>query len=148
MVPCSICFYVDNTLHLGNQQSVFLWMFLLDSRTTCLTAVTPWIVACQPPVHGILQARILKWVAISFSKTLYLVLIKKKSTSLLLLFIARLDSQIQKVSWIQVFFLRKRIVCLSLITLFLFVFFFLIICLFIQIYKKPKFYWTWLKQDF
>ena len=31
--------------------------------------VTPWTVAYQaPPVHGILQARILEWVAISFSR--------------------------------------------------------------------------------
>ena len=28
----------------------------------------PWTVAHQAPVHGILQARILEWVAISFSK--------------------------------------------------------------------------------
>ena len=27
--------------------------------------VTPWTVACQAPVHGIFQARILEWVAIS-----------------------------------------------------------------------------------
>ena len=30
--------------------------------------VTPWIVAHQAPVHGILQARVLEWVAISFSR--------------------------------------------------------------------------------
>ena len=31
--------------------------------------VIPWTVAYQaPPVHGILQARILEWVAISFSR--------------------------------------------------------------------------------
>ena len=31
---------------------------------------TPWIVACQAPLsrHGILQARILEWVAILFSR--------------------------------------------------------------------------------
>ena len=34
---------------------------------SCLTLVTPWTVVCQGSfVHGILQARILKWVAIPF----------------------------------------------------------------------------------
>ena len=31
-------------------------------------SATPWTVAHQVPLHGILQARILEWVAISFSK--------------------------------------------------------------------------------
>ena len=30
--------------------------------------VTPWTVACQSSVHGISQARILEWVAFSFSR--------------------------------------------------------------------------------
>ena len=30
-------------------------------------SATAWTIACQAPVHGILQARILGWVAISFS---------------------------------------------------------------------------------
>ena len=35
---------------------------------SCLT-VTPWTVACQASLSmGILQARILEWVAISFSR--------------------------------------------------------------------------------
>ena len=34
----------------------------------CLTLVTPWTVACQAPIHGILQARILQWVVTSFSR--------------------------------------------------------------------------------
>ena len=34
----------------------------------CSTPVIPWSVAHQAPVCGILQARILKWVAISFSR--------------------------------------------------------------------------------
>ena len=37
---------------------------------SCPTPVTPWIVA--PPgssVHGILQARMLEWVAMSFSNS-------------------------------------------------------------------------------
>ena len=39
---------------------------------SCLTLVTPWTVA--PPgssVHGILQARILEWVAISSSRGIF-----------------------------------------------------------------------------
>ena len=36
---------------------------------SCPTLATPWIIAYQgSSVHGILQARILRWVAISFSK--------------------------------------------------------------------------------
>ena len=36
---------------------------------SCLTLAIPWTVACQAPsVHGILQARILEWLAISFSR--------------------------------------------------------------------------------
>ena len=35
---------------------------------SCPALVTPWTVARQAPVHGILQARILEWVAISFSR--------------------------------------------------------------------------------
>ena len=31
---------------------------------------TPWTVAHQAPLHGILQARILEWVAISFFRDL------------------------------------------------------------------------------
>ena len=38
----------------------------------CLTLVTPWIVACQTPVHGIFQARILEWGAISLSRGVFL----------------------------------------------------------------------------
>ena len=36
---------------------------------SCLTLAIPWTVACQAPsVHGILQARILAWVTIPFSR--------------------------------------------------------------------------------
>ena len=36
---------------------------------SCRNSVTPWTVARQAPLSvGILQARILKWVAISFSR--------------------------------------------------------------------------------
>ena len=34
---------------------------------SCPTLVTPWTVACQAPLRGILQARLLEWVAVSFS---------------------------------------------------------------------------------
>ena len=34
---------------------------------SCPTLVTPWTLACQAPVHGIFQARILEWVVIFFS---------------------------------------------------------------------------------
>ena len=37
---------------------------------SCSTLATPWTVACQAPVHRILQARILEWVAIYFSRDL------------------------------------------------------------------------------
>ena len=37
-----------------------------DSLKSCLTLATPWTVGST--VHGILQARILEWVAISFSR--------------------------------------------------------------------------------
>ena len=52
------------------------WKLLLSMKVkvlvaqSCLTLVTPWTV-CIPPgssVHGILQARILEWVALSFSR--------------------------------------------------------------------------------
>ena len=35
---------------------------------SCPTLATPWTVACHSSVHGSLQARILEWVAISFSR--------------------------------------------------------------------------------
>ena len=35
---------------------------------SCPPLTIPWTVACQAPVHGILQARILEWVAISSSR--------------------------------------------------------------------------------
>ena len=46
----------------------------ISDRTACMLCpvrlfVTPWTVAHQAPlVHGISQARILEWVAISFSR--------------------------------------------------------------------------------
>ena len=44
------------------------WWWLVAK--SCLTLATSWTI-CSPPsssVHGILQARILEWVAISFSR--------------------------------------------------------------------------------
>ena len=42
---------------------------LKESFSRVQLFVTPWTVACQAPsVHGILQARILEWVAIPFSR--------------------------------------------------------------------------------
>ena len=35
---------------------------------SCPTLVTPWTVACQAPLFGIFQARILEWISISFSR--------------------------------------------------------------------------------
>jgi len=32
--------------------------------------VTPWTTACQVPVHGFLQARILEWIAMLSSRDL------------------------------------------------------------------------------
>ena len=39
---------------------------------SCLTCVTPWNCPLGSYVHGILQARILEWVAISFSRGIFL----------------------------------------------------------------------------
>ena len=35
---------------------------------SCPTLATPWAVACQAPLSSILQARILEWVAVFFSR--------------------------------------------------------------------------------
>ena len=48
---------------------MLLFVYLLKFTQSCLTFCDP--VDCSPPdssVHGILQARILEWVAISFSR--------------------------------------------------------------------------------
>ena len=56
----------------GSQQCVssLLWVYSIHiSICVCVCVmhvqlfVTPWTGACQAPVHGILQARIMKWVA-------------------------------------------------------------------------------------
>ena len=51
--------------------ALFIFSMLSFSRSVLFNSVTPWTVDCQAPlVHGILQARILEWVAISSSKDL------------------------------------------------------------------------------
>ena len=48
--------------------SAYLLLLLLLSHVSRVQlCATPWTAACQAPVPGILQARILEWVAISFS---------------------------------------------------------------------------------
>ena len=48
------------------------WLYGLVTKS-CPTLATPWTVACQAPLSiEILQARILEWVAISFSSWLYI----------------------------------------------------------------------------
>ena len=44
----------------------------LHPHAHMLSHVIPWNSACQTPVHGLFQARILEWVAISFSISLFL----------------------------------------------------------------------------
>ena len=50
--------------HIVVPESLFVCVL---AAQLCLTQ-TPWTVACQIPVHGVFQARILEWVAISFSR--------------------------------------------------------------------------------
>ena len=57
--------------HQGSPVYTFLKYVKLKVTQSCLTLCDP--VDCSPPgssVHGILQARILEWVAISFSRDL------------------------------------------------------------------------------
>ena len=60
-------YYIQlHILHLAT----WWWWFVAKS---CLTLETPWTVAHQASsVHGIFQARILKWVAVSFFRDLQL----------------------------------------------------------------------------
>ena len=49
--------------------SSFLLLLLFCHKVVCGSFVTPWTGAHQAPsVHGIFQARILEWIAISFSR--------------------------------------------------------------------------------
>ena len=49
-----------------------LFLYLRVAPLICLlfshSFVTPWTVACQIPVHGILQARILEWLVVPSSR--------------------------------------------------------------------------------
>ena len=45
-----------------------IWKVVLVAQLCPTHCATPWILAHQAPLHGILQARILEWVAISFSR--------------------------------------------------------------------------------
>ena len=66
--------FVKDTCHWGLHRKGHKWMigrtsFVVLVTQSCLTLYDP--VDCSPPgssVHGIIQARILEWVAISFSK--------------------------------------------------------------------------------
>ena len=54
-----------------NCESLTLKLQIIDSYCCCLvnkSSMTPWTVAPGSSVHGILQSRILQWVAISFSR--------------------------------------------------------------------------------
>ena len=44
------------------------WWLVVQSLSHVQFFVTPWAVAYQAPLSGILQARVLEWVAISFSR--------------------------------------------------------------------------------
>ena len=50
--------------------SFFIWTFSYEGKSLSRVQffATPWTVAHQESVHGILQARVLEWVAISFSR--------------------------------------------------------------------------------
>ena len=39
-----------------------------ESESVSHSVLSPWTVACQAPLHGILQARILEWVTIPISR--------------------------------------------------------------------------------
>ena len=55
---------------LGGKVMTNLLLLLLSRFSRVQLFVTPWAVACQAPVHGILRARILEWVAMPFSRDL------------------------------------------------------------------------------
>ena len=59
-------------------------LLLLLSRISCvLLCATPQTAACQAPVPGILQARVLEWVSIAFSMTNLDSLLKSRDITLL-----------------------------------------------------------------
>ena len=58
---------LPNTVNTGSQADGMDFWELLLSHFSCSDCVTPWTVP-GPSVHGILQARILEWVAVLFSR--------------------------------------------------------------------------------
>ena len=58
---------LPNTVNTGSQADGMDFRELLLSHFSCSDCVTPWTVP-GPSVHGILQARILEWVAVLFSR--------------------------------------------------------------------------------
>ena len=148
VVLCSLCFSPPREPTTCISMNVSTRLCVHVSHSVVSDCCDP--MDCSLPgssVHGILQARVLEWVAISFSKTLYLVLIKKKEINLPF---TSVHSQgwlpnPEIVFWIQVFFFFKELFAYLSSHFSCFFFFFFNLAL---LYKKPKFYWTWLKQDF
>ena len=58
--------YWEMVLKYLGKLSEWKWVF----QSCLLLFVIPWAIARQTPLHGILQARILEWVAIPFSRHL------------------------------------------------------------------------------
>ena len=52
----------------GRVAKMVLLLFSQKSESHVQLFATPWTVTCQASVHGILQARILEWVAIPNSR--------------------------------------------------------------------------------
>ena len=71
-VPILLYFPPCSQNHIKRFGGVLSWGEVKSLSRVRLFA-TPWTVAYQaPPVHGIFQARILEWVAISFSRASFL----------------------------------------------------------------------------
>ena len=63
---CSLCLHLHCGLHVGSSSLWIPWVCVLDAQS-CLILCDP--MDCSLPassVHGILQARILEWIAIPF----------------------------------------------------------------------------------
>ena len=70
LVGCSLWGHTESdtteaSWRLGDLAAVAVVVLIAQS---CLTLAAPWAIAHHTPLHGILQARILKWVAIPFSR--------------------------------------------------------------------------------
>ena len=66
MFAFSLCLHMAERV--GSGLSSSFCMCACPVAQSCLTLCDPWTVACQFPVHGLLQARIVEWVAISYSR--------------------------------------------------------------------------------